>query len=772
MNKYDVVVIGSGVGGLVCAHELSKKHKVLVLEKHVVPGGFATNFLRTSGAGIDYEFDTALHGIGGLENGALSGMVKDLDLNLYKKSEVFCGAFGSVELKAPNDPDEYLTYLVKKYPKDAKGIKEFFEFISVENATTKNMQTLSKMSISDFLNKYISNQDVVNEICGLWIYFGVPPKKMNAFYYLEAWRSFVFTGTYYIQGGSQKLSDEFVRKIRENGSEVLLRQEVTCVEVKDDEIKSVTTKKGEVYTADYFVLNASTIHVLKDLVDNKTDKIKNFLKELPTEEYGFSLTQAYLGLDINPSELGMNHEDYFYSSTYDLEVQYENIFKEGIDDTFGITNYSMMNDDLRDKKGYGIVAITIPDTIGKWPQRRTKEYKEQKEQYLDFLIAETDKKFPGFAKHVVVKELATPRTMERYTNNPNGAVYGFDQNLTNTGLERNFDFGLTNTFVASAWGFPGGGFEGAMIGGDFSAKYIDAKLEEDKYPDNPFTSKMLINGLCNNYIKNSCKEEVNVLFILDDEKFIVNITPKKAKIVPTADHINLEIISSLDVWSKISRQILPSQVALMKNEYQIKGDFSLLYTFEDMFQLLDEEKGDVEVITPSFKTNPTILMGLSFVPWIAFWVLSSMHFIGLETVMLIALILLAIIQPIRPTRIMSNFDIVTFIILVLGLLGIKTGLENGEIINYINFALPITFLVSCIINRPFSMDFSKAGFPKTITGTKLFLTINKKVTIAFMLVLFIQAFAICFFGPALGSIASALFPVAILYTHKLLKSSL
>ena len=62
---FDVIVLGSGIGGLTCASRLSKLgFKVGVFEKHYIPGGYATNFKRRG-----YNFDVSLHGIGALDEG-------------------------------------------------------------------------------------------------------------------------------------------------------------------------------------------------------------------------------------------------------------------------------------------------------------------------------------------------------------------------------------------------------------------------------------------------------------------------------------------------------------------------------------------------------------------------------------------------------------------------------------------------------------------------------------------------------------------------------
>ena len=65
--KYDVVIIGGGLGGLSAGLKLSNEgKKVAILEKHHLIGGYSTNFRRKDKEGNFYNFDVALHGIGGI----------------------------------------------------------------------------------------------------------------------------------------------------------------------------------------------------------------------------------------------------------------------------------------------------------------------------------------------------------------------------------------------------------------------------------------------------------------------------------------------------------------------------------------------------------------------------------------------------------------------------------------------------------------------------------------------------------------------------------
>jgi all-trans-retinol 13,14-reductase len=63
------------------------------------------------------------------------------------------------------------------------------------------------------------------------------------------------------------------------------------------------------------------------------------------------------------------------------------------------------------------------------PQRGTPEYTKFKEEKAKTILERAEKIFPHLREHVCVMDVSSPRTFERYTFMPEGAVYGFDQSL-------------------------------------------------------------------------------------------------------------------------------------------------------------------------------------------------------------------------------------------------------------------------------------------------------------------------------------------------------
>ena len=130
MTDFDVIVLGSGIGGLTCASRLSKLgYKVGVFEKHHIPGGYATNFKRHG-----YNFDVSLHGIGALDEGGNTHNILNycgvLDKITPIKNEItYSVSYKDKLIEIPNDLSLYKKLLCELFPDETKNIDKLFKDI-------------------------------------------------------------------------------------------------------------------------------------------------------------------------------------------------------------------------------------------------------------------------------------------------------------------------------------------------------------------------------------------------------------------------------------------------------------------------------------------------------------------------------------------------------------------------------------------------------------------------------------------------------------------
>lgn len=486
--EYDAIVIGAGLGGLTSASRLAVLgKKVLVIEKHLVQGGYATNFKRKG-----YNFDVSLHGVGGLEGGGnlhkiLSGC-KIIDKIKPLKSDIaYTINHNNEYIEIPNDIDNYKKLLINRFKGNSKDIetlfveierfKNGFERFILNNDPLKKIHKdvllfikWSSASTYEIVKSYVNNEEFIRLFTALWSYYGLPPKKLVAMYYFIPWISYHMGGKYYIEGGSQRLSDSFVETIKEYGGDVLLNSKVDKIICENGYVQGVKLENGDTYKCKYLISNANPIDTIK-MMPLGSLKMKE-VKKILHNKIGCSLSQLYIGLDCNPRELNIHKDEVFFFNGDSHEQDYERALSSDYENSgFLLTNYNSMDSTLNiDRKG--VITMTYIDNYEFWSDNK-ETYNSQKKYSIDKMIERLEKYYKGISEHIVVAELGTPKTMERYTNNPKGAVYGYAQYINQSGKHRLKKYcSIKNLSFVGAWTNPGGGYEGVISGGMVEANRI------------------------------------------------------------------------------------------------------------------------------------------------------------------------------------------------------------------------------------------------------------------------------------------------------------
>jgi all-trans-retinol 13,14-reductase len=511
MKDYDVLIIGSGIGGLTCGARLSVLgYKVAVFDHHYLPGGYATNFKRKG-----YTFDVSLHGVGGLGEGqSFHQILLQCDaasrITPIRKECPYSVFMENRLISIPADFNEYLQFLQKRFTREKEGIIHLFQailqlqdglrFISdpaIPNwkkgvlfpVKCRTLMKWANKTTRQVIQQYVQSEEFLNFFTVLWGYYGLPPQTLSALYFFLPWIGYHIEGTYYIKGGSQSLSNALVDVIRENGGEVYLRKEVIGILTRNHRAYGVQVKDGSEYKADWIVSNASPHRTMELVMTDASAqqvsgslafRLERYQRKLQRTQIGPSLLQLYVGLACHPEELGILEEDILFIEEQNHEKDYQNILNGSYDSVnFCLTNYNKMDPALN-SQNKGVVTITCIDMIKNWPEDQ-EAYTAKKKEITDLLLNRLESYYPGFKEKVVITELGTPRTMERYTKNPEGAVYGFAQTVTQAGLKRTGSkTPVANLSLVGAWTQPGGGYQGAATSGYLEAERIHKRLKRQK----------------------------------------------------------------------------------------------------------------------------------------------------------------------------------------------------------------------------------------------------------------------------------------------------
>ena len=507
-KDYDVIVIGSGLGGLVCAAKLCKEgKKVLVIEQHNIIGGCASYFKRK-----DHTFDIALHEIDGFDKAdEKTEIFKNLGLTdritLVPVPSFYHFHRGDFSLTLPHDPDEAIEVLSKRFPKEKSGIKSFYNGIArirkdVMRLPYRNVDSLLYKTfnivfpyiplffpflftalgrtVGGFLKSRIKDPSLQAVLMGNFGYYHDDPDTMNLIYYAAAQGNY-HQGSYYVKGGGYSISNALRDIIVENGGEILLRTLATRVVVEGGRVVGVeygrhrhgNLKEKKISYAPRVVSNASIPSVANNLLDEKYgNKLKKYKKMTPS----ISLTQIYLGLKKSAKELGCEHYS-ILDMPDSLPMNYSDMFKKKYphkDRAALYVDYSQVDNGVTPEPK-GVVVGAFIDYYEDWCNLERPEYLKKKEHVSNVLIERFKKHAPKLKdSDIEVKELATPMTIKRYTLNERGAPYGYAQTVRQ-GMPFRPSLRckqIEGLYFSSAWSQPGGGFTGAILSGWFCANQV------------------------------------------------------------------------------------------------------------------------------------------------------------------------------------------------------------------------------------------------------------------------------------------------------------
>jgi len=479
--KYDIIIIGAGLGGLTAGAKLAREgKKVLVIEQHSQPGGCATTFKRGN-----YTLEVGLHEMDGPSPRDMKTRIfNELDVftnvEFIKVPEFYRFINNRCSVTVPHEPETAIERLSELFPGETDGIRIYFDQLLTPPKRTPDTVEKDK-NVADFLDTIIKNEDLKLILLGNIGYFHDDPCTLSLAYYSAAQRSYYTGGASFIKGGSQKLSDHLAAYIKDHGGELLFNHIVTRILTDSNKVTGVTYKNKNDPGSQVMKVMAGEI-IANNAVPNvavllPSEKGRELNKEISTLKTGASLLTVYLGFSKPPGELGHN---YYSTAVFDSSVKsIRDIYRNNNDDfsrrSFIFVDYGQLDSGLA-LAGKSVGAICCIDYLKDWETLDKKEYTSKKKQVTETLIKRLDKIIPGIKDIIEYSETGTSSTVRRYTLNPGGAVYGFAQ----TPSRKTFDSFklLDNLHFASAWGKTGGGFSGAIIGGYLSAYNILRKRQD------------------------------------------------------------------------------------------------------------------------------------------------------------------------------------------------------------------------------------------------------------------------------------------------------
>jgi phytoene dehydrogenase-like protein len=447
-RRAEAVVVGAGLGGLGAALELARGGvKVLVLEQHNLPGGFATSFVRGR-----FEFEPSLHQMPGTLPG--SPGVKDyllreagVDLEVADIPEAYRLILteNSLDLRVPFGIEAVTDLVAREVPGSRQVVTDYLalcgEVLFTLFSLEKQRRELSPRQILSRYRNFISSGAAtvqeVGDAMGLpprvrdilypyWCYLGVPASRLS----FTLWAALLYT---YLAGGafipsrrSHGLAAAMVKRIEELGGRVRQNVRVAAIEAPGGSVRAVLTAAGERIACERVICNLSPSVVFNNLITPSAAVPKRARRLVNARRLGFSTFVVYLGLNEPARELGLEDYSYFISTHMDTDRIY--------DSTAELKPPQMqaavcLNNAVPDcsPRGTTILSLTACYQPQVWERVSAREYASVKTEIARGMIEQFEAAAGvNLRKHIEEIEIATPQTFGRYTGAYRGGVYGYE----------------------------------------------------------------------------------------------------------------------------------------------------------------------------------------------------------------------------------------------------------------------------------------------------------------------------------------------------------
>jgi prolycopene isomerase len=499
-DRYDAIVIGAGLGGLAAATTLATNGlKVLLLERHNVPGGYATSFVRGR-----YEFEVALHELSGIGPPQRRGNVyKALEyLGLTDKVEflqvenLYRAVFPDLDIILPVGREAFVEKLVDTFPHEARGVRRFmdrvFRFGREQAMFLRQRRSIHPVTIplrfprlvrylpttwGQVLNRDVRDPAARAVLSQYWGYVGLPPSKISFVYMANTLAGYVSRGAAFPRGRSQALSNAFLARFEELGGEIRMNCGVERITTANGRVTGVITAGGVEIQGDWIVSNADPITTCRDLIG--MDQVPSrFLTQLQSSEVAASTVNVYLGLACPLQKLSVSEHEIFLNTDYDFDRHYEGMKVVAPPEAIALTCYNAVYPEIS-PPGTSIVVLTALAYGEPWSRIPPKEYVATKNRIAGAMIDMAERVAPGLRQYAEVVEVSTPLTNMRYASTLGGSIYGFNQPPRDNMLWRmDYKGPLDRLVFVGAWTQPGGGFEPTMMSGLRAGRSIAFKVKK------------------------------------------------------------------------------------------------------------------------------------------------------------------------------------------------------------------------------------------------------------------------------------------------------
>lgn len=471
-EAYDVVVIGSGLGGLTAANVLAKcGRSVLLLEHHYQFGGLATWFKRPG----RHIFDISLHGFPyGMVKSCRKYWTKEIADSIVQLKDVrFINP--QMNVWTTFDRQDFTRILVEDFKVDAATVESFYSHLRQMNFYDDDRRTTREL----FEEYFPGRPDVHRLLLEPIAYANGSTQDDPAITFGIVFSNFMSKGVFTFQGGTDVLIGKMVEELERNGAtlrknalvkrvlteQIDGRQQVTGVEI-EGRARPGSEPNLMTIRCQAVVSNASIVSTVKSLVG--ADKFSpEYIDELNAVRINSSSCQVYMG--IRQGESIPHIGDLVFTSDA-REFSSEEL--TGLRTTS--RTFSVYYPDTRPGSGRYTIVASLNAQYADWNAMSEEEYQREKERMIEDSVAALERFIPDVRARIDHLEAATPRTFRYYTRHPGGTSFG----TKFEGLKRSMDLPdqIGGLYHAGSVGIIMSGWLGTMNYGVIVANKVDKQL--------------------------------------------------------------------------------------------------------------------------------------------------------------------------------------------------------------------------------------------------------------------------------------------------------
>ncbi|MFT7686819.1 MAG: all-trans-retinol 13,14-reductase [Candidatus Azotimanducaceae bacterium] len=458
-RHFDVIVIGSGVGGLCTASCLARAGKrVLLLEQHIVLGGFTHSFQRSG-----YSWDVGLHYVGQVHikgstlNKVFRYITKDklqwepLD-NVYDRA-----VFDKEEFEFPRGRANLRAKLKVYFPesKDCVSIDRYFQLLDqiqklwngyfIEkalppflakifgNVFRRNTLKYSDKTTLDVLCSITDNPKLIGVLTAQYGDYGLEPSK-SSFYMHAMLANHYMEGAAYPIGGARRFAETIVPVIQGSGGVALSHASVDKILIENNKAAGVRMHDGECFYAKNVVSATGIVNTYSHLLPDEVVKYHGLDKLLCELEPSLAHVGLYVGIKHSVSELNLPKCNYWvFPDEYDHRKSQKK-YKD-LDSALPVVfiSFPSAKDPEAEKNHPNRTSIELISLVPyhwfeKWKDtewhHRGEEYDALKEKLAEQMLAELFRIAPLLKGKVDFYEVSTPLTTKLFSAHPHGEIYG------------------------------------------------------------------------------------------------------------------------------------------------------------------------------------------------------------------------------------------------------------------------------------------------------------------------------------------------------------